>query len=152
MNKQISTFWAFTSILTFSVLIYNMVWLQGKLLEIDFDTTYNIAELEKPLHRIELNLEHAVGVWLCKGGECIESKLTVDLDALRHYALKTYINKTVIGRGVFKGGDLKYSEGDPERSYKILSLSKDEMILKDRNPKAVHPVSVYIKDHVASSL
>ena len=153
MNKQVSTFWAFTSILAFSVLVYNVIWLQAKLLEYDFDTKYNIAELERPLHRIKINLEDSVGVWMCKGGECIESKMIVDFDAfLKHYYLTTYVNKTELGKGIFKSGDLKYSEGDPERSYMILSLTKDEMILKNRNSTVTHPISVYSKDHDASSL
>jgi hypothetical protein len=153
MQKQVSTFWAFTVIISFSVLVYNITWLQSKLLQIDFDTKYNVAELEKPFHKFNLDLEHTVGVWLCKGGSCIESKLVVDFDSfLKHYNLKSYVKKTEVGKGLFKGGDLKYSEGDPERSYKILSLSRDEMILKDRNPKTQHPISVYTKDHVESSL
>ncbi len=153
MNKPISSFWALISIIAVGVLLYDYTWLQARFLEHDFETRYKIAELERPFNRMSLNLEHTVGAWLCEGGTCIEPHMIVDFDAfLKHYNVTTFVNKTEIGKGVFKNGELKYSEGDPERSYKILSLTKDRLILKNRNPKIDHPVCVYKKDHIASSL
>lgn len=149
MNAPISFFWAATLMIAVAVLLGDYTWLQGKLLEYDFDTKYSVQALESGTQLTAFDINKTVGVWRCKDGVCMEPFLEVDSDNfLKHYNVSTYTSeqsKIPIGKGIILSDTLKYSEGDPESSYIILSLTRNEMILKNESPHVQHPVGVFTR-------